>query len=148
MLTVTFGSQLRALMARARRAASASASAASASASASAVPSEADGATGADDWPISLRPEGRAPDRRPASVRWVAAWLEDMGEGVLEEWAVLEEEEAAREEEAGGGAGRWARASAVKWRLALRSAPVVAGLVGFRLAVWYGAGTGGWILYI
>ena len=32
-----------------------------------------------------------------------------------------------------------------KWRLVIRSLPFVVALVGCRLAVWYGAGIGGWI---
>jgi hypothetical protein len=37
------------------------------------------------------------------------------------------------------------RKSLRKWRLALRCAPIVFAMVCFRLAVWYGAGVGGWL---
>jgi hypothetical protein len=38
-----------------------------------------------------------------------------------------------------------ARRSVRKWRLALRCVPLVLALLGFRLAVWFGAGVGGWL---
>ena len=40
---------------------------------------------------------------------------------------------------------RQANKSLRKWRLVIRSLPFVVALVGCRLAVWYGAGIGGWI---
>ena len=32
-----------------------------------------------------------------------------------------------------------------RWRLALKTLPMVAAMIGFRFAVWYGAGVGGWV---
>ena len=32
-----------------------------------------------------------------------------------------------------------------RWRLALLTVPVIGAMIGFRCAVWYGAGVGGWI---
>jgi hypothetical protein len=47
--------------------------------------------------------------------------------------------------EAPAGCGADAKRLLARSRLLLRCAPVVLGLVGVRLAVWYGGGTGGWL---
>ena len=105
ILTVTFGTQLRGLMAAADPRAL------------------EDGKDNAENMPgIS-------------AAERIAAWLQVGPQTNQESAGTGVKERAARQ----------ARHSAIKWRLALRSLPVVVGLVLCRLWVWYGAGTGGWI---
>ena len=78
-------------------------------------------------------------EREFTAAQRVESWLKEQG--VLRS----KNEQELGERPKQPMVARRAQRSAIKWRLALRSLPVVVGLIALRLAVWYGAGVGGWL---